>query len=72
MKLQNTIKKPKVIVVGGSFAGLCTIRHLKKFEGLDVTLIDKKDYFEYTPGALHLLAGSNGDLFSPLEDVTKG
>jgi NADH dehydrogenase FAD-containing subunit len=71
MKVKSLIARPKVVVIGGSFAGLCTIRHLKKYSDLDVTLIDPKDYFEYTPGVLHLLAGSNADLISPLETITK-
>jgi NADH dehydrogenase FAD-containing subunit len=38
---------------------------LKK-HGFDVTLVEPKEYFEYTPGVVHLLAGSKGDLISPL------
>ena len=71
MKLQSATQKPKIVIVGGSFAGLCAIRHLKKYPDLDITLIEPKDYFEYTPGVLHLLTGSNGDLISPLEEITR-
>ena len=71
MKVKTTARKPKVIVVGGSFAGLCAIRYLKKHPEFDITLIEPKDYFEYTPGVLHLLAGSEGDLISPLKDITE-
>lgn len=60
--------QPKVVVVGGSFSGLCCLRHLKK-HGFDVTLVEPKEYFEYTPGVLHLLAGSKGDLVSPLSSL---
>ena len=38
----------KVLVVGGSFAGLHIAYHLKSCA--HVTLIDPKDYFEYSPG----------------------
>jgi apoptosis-inducing factor 2 len=71
MKIEGASRKQGVVVVGGSFAGLCTIRHLKKYEDLDITLVEPKDYFEYTPGALHLLSGSKGDLLSPLADILK-
>ena len=71
MKLQSATQRPKIVIVGGSFAGLCAIRHLKKYPDLDITLIEPKDYFEYTPGVLHLLTGSKGDLISPLEDITR-
>jgi hypothetical protein len=59
------MRRPRVVVVGGSFAGLCCVRHLRK-HNFDVTLVEPKEYFEYTPGVLHLLAGSKGDLVSPL------
>jgi len=44
--------KPAVVVVGGSFAGLRVQRDLSA--DFDVTLIDPKEYFEYTPGVLRL------------------
>ena len=63
--MKTTSSRPKVVVVGGSFSGLCCVRHLKKYD-FDVTLVEPKEYFEYTPGVLHLLTGSKGDLISPL------
>lgn len=46
----STDDKPRVVIVGASFAGLAAWRHLhNKFR---VTLIDFKEYFEYTPGIL--------------------
>lgn len=44
--------KPSVVIVGASFAGLWAQRALSS--RFDVTLIDLKDYFEYTPGVLRL------------------
>ena len=44
------LRKPTVAIVGGSFAGLQAQRALS--DAFDVTLIDLKDYFEYTPGVL--------------------
>jgi hypothetical protein len=40
----------RVLVVGGSFAGLCCARALKNH--FLVTIVDAKEYFEYTPGVL--------------------
>jgi NADH dehydrogenase FAD-containing subunit len=40
----------RVFVVGGSFAGLCIGRDLKK--DFLVTIVDAKEFFEYTPGVL--------------------
>ncbi|KAJ1471252.1 hypothetical protein T484DRAFT_1844879 [Baffinella frigidus] len=45
--------RQRVVIVGGSFAGLAVARNLRK--DFDVTIIDRKDYFEYTPGVLRLL-----------------
>ena len=43
----------KVVVIGGGFAGAYIARHLEK--DFDVTLIDTKDYFEFTPGILRTI-----------------
>eukprot|EP00747_Dinoflagellata_sp_TGD_P155196 gnl/TRDRNA2_/TRDRNA2_177559_c0_seq1.p2 gnl/TRDRNA2_/TRDRNA2_177559_c0~~gnl/TRDRNA2_/TRDRNA2_177559_c0_seq1.p2 ORF type:complete len:464 (+),score=125.66 gnl/TRDRNA2_/TRDRNA2_177559_c0_seq1:86-1477(+) len=40
----------RVLVIGGSFAGLCVARDLK--DHFLVTIVDAKEYFEYTPGVL--------------------
>ena len=45
-------KKEKVVIVGGSFSGLRAQRELS--DGFDVTVVDTKEYFEYTPGVLRL------------------
>lgn len=42
--------KRKVLVVGGQFSGGFTARELKK--NFQVTVVDAKEYFEYTPGVL--------------------
>jgi len=40
----------RVLIIGGSFAGLCVARDLR--EHFLVTIVDCKEYFEYTPGVL--------------------
>merc|ERR1719482_2120965 len=40
----------RVLVIGGGFAGLCVARDLA--DHFHVTLIDAKEFFEYTPGIL--------------------
>ena len=42
----------KVLIVGGSFAGLHIAYHLKNIA--QVTLVDPKDYFEYSPGVSNI------------------
>lgn len=43
----------KVVVIGGGFAGSYIARRLEK--DFDTTLIDSKDYFEFTPGILRTI-----------------
>src|SRR3989344_843508 len=43
----------RVLIIGGGFAGSTAARMLEK--DFDVTLIDSKDYFEFTPGILRTL-----------------
>ncbi len=43
----------KAVIIGGGFAGAYCAKHLEK--DFDVTLIDLKDYFEFTPGVLRTI-----------------
>lgn len=65
-------RKPKVVIVGGSFAGLAAVRYLKN--DCDVILLEPRNYFEYTPGILHVLTGSKSHehILSPMHVVSKG
>jgi len=42
----------EVVIVGASFAGLACFRELSGRRDCKVTLVDFKEYFEYTPGIL--------------------
>ncbi len=43
-------EKRRVLIIGGGFSGLVCARDLSW--GFDVTVIDAKEFFEYTPGIL--------------------
>ncbi len=43
----------RVVIIGGGFAGTYAAKKLEK--NFDVTLIDTKEYFEYTPGILRVI-----------------
>ena len=50
---EATTVKPKVVIVGASFAGLATEHALSHHSNeLDIIIVDFKEYFEYVPGAL--------------------
>ena len=42
-------------MIGGGFAGSCIARSLEKVYDIEVTLIDSKEYFEFTPGILRTI-----------------
>ena len=42
--------KPRALVIGGQFTGNFSAKDLKK--KFHVTVVDAKEYFEYTPGVL--------------------
>jgi len=44
------VNKPRVLLIGGQFTGNFCARDLKKH--FHVTVVDAKEYFEYTPGVL--------------------
>jgi len=52
MTAKPTHKRKRVVIVGASFAGLWCQRNLCK--DFDVTVVDYKRYFEYTPGILRV------------------
>lgn len=43
----------KIVIIGGGFSGSLIARKLEN--SFDVTLVDSKDYFEYTPGVLRTI-----------------
>ena len=59
-----------VVIIGGSFAGLCAARHLSNNKEIDITVVEPRKVFEYVPGACHLLAGSEAyhELITPIEE----
>ena len=51
--------KPRVVVVGGGFAGIETIKTLQNFEvSVDITLISKDAIFQYYPALYKLVTGA--------------
>ncbi len=47
----------RVVVIGGGFCGAMVARKLQK--SFEVTLVDTKEYFEYTPGILRTIVHPN-------------
>lgn len=45
----------RVVIIGGGFAGSLVAQQLERDAQFSVTLIDTKDYFEFTPGILRTI-----------------
>jgi len=52
-RLEKQKLKRRLVIVGGGYAGTCAAKSLE--HDFLVTLIDNKDYFEFTPSKLRLL-----------------
>ena len=67
-------RKAKVVILGGGFGGLYTAMHLDhvldRYPGLEVTLINRENFFLYTP-MLHEVAASDLDLTNIVSPVRK-
>ena len=57
LRRPNNGERKRVVVVGGSFAGLHAVRELS--EEFDVTLVDCREFWEYVPSALRLVIDPN-------------
>ena len=53
--------KPHVVVLGGGFAGIATVRELLRTTNACITLVSNKTFFEYYP-ALYRVAGGSSPL----------
>jgi NADH dehydrogenase len=62
--------RPRVIIVGGGFGGLCAARALKRAP-VDVTLIDKRNFHLFQPLLYQVATGSlsPGEIASPLRSA---
>jgi NADH dehydrogenase len=62
--------KPRVIIVGGGFGGLCAAQALKRAP-VDVTLIDKRNFHLFQPLLYQVATGSlsPGEIAAPLRSV---
>jgi len=48
-------RRPKIVIVGGGFAGLSLCRNLENDPNIDLTLVNSSNYVEYIPGILRVL-----------------
>jgi NADH dehydrogenase FAD-containing subunit len=51
--------KANIVVVGGGFCGITALKLLEQVDCFQVTLIDTKDFFEYTPSMVQAFTDAN-------------
>jgi NADH dehydrogenase len=63
----------RVVIVGGGFGGLACARGLAHTNGVDVTLIDKRNFHLFQPLLYQVATGalSPGDIASPLREILR-
>ena len=63
-------KRWKVVIIGGGFGGLSAAQHLNS-NLVDVTLIDRRNYYLFQPLLYQVATGSlsAGEIASPLRSV---
>ncbi|HBF34642.1 TPA: FAD-dependent oxidoreductase [Candidatus Sumerlaeota bacterium] len=61
---------PRIVVIGGGFAGLYFARHLRK-ENVHVTLVDKRNFHLFQPLLYQVATGglNAGDISAPLRSI---
>lgn len=72
--IQTAAPSPhKVVIVGGGFGGLYATQVLGKTPGVEVTLIDRRNFHLFQPLLYQVATGglSPGDIASPLRSVLK-
>lgn len=64
----------RVVVVGGGFGGLTATRALAEVAGVEVTLIDKRNFHLFQPLLYQVATGalSPGDIAAPLREALRG
>ena len=63
----------KLVILGGGFCGTIIAKKLDKHQDVDVILIDKKSYFEYTPSIHKLISDRTylNKITIPFEKIVK-
>lgn len=64
-------RKKRIVIIGGGFGGLYTAQALRKARGVDVTLIDRRNFHLFQPLLYQVATGSlsPGEIAAPLRAV---
>ena len=68
------VQHHRVLIVGGGFAGLYAARGLANAPGIDVTLLDRRNFHLFQPLLYQVATGalSPGDIAQPLRAILRG
>ena len=76
--MSETQRKPRVVILGGGFAGVYTALALEKARGshddFEIVLVNKENYFVFQPMLPEVISGSIGltDVVSPIRRMLPG
>jgi NADH dehydrogenase len=76
-QMTDAVKKPRIVILGGGFAGVYTALALEKAlagrDDFDVVLVNKENYFVFQPMLPEVISGTIGltDVVSPLRRLLK-
>ncbi|HEX6020752.1 MAG TPA: FAD-dependent oxidoreductase, partial [Solirubrobacter sp.] len=64
----------RVVIVGGGFGGLQAALHLKRAEGVEITLVDRRNFHLFQPLAYQVATGAlaAGEVCYPLRAIFRG
>jgi NADH dehydrogenase len=68
-----TASRHRVLIVGGGFGGLYAAKELGRDERLEVTLVDRRNHYLFTPLLYQVATGavSPGDIAQPLRSILR-
>jgi NADH dehydrogenase len=68
-----TVARHRVLIVGGGFGGLYAAKELGRDERLEVTLVDRRNHYLFTPLLYQVATGavSPGDIAQPLRSILR-
>ena len=69
----RTTGRHRVLIVGGGFGGLYAAKELGRDERVEVTLVDRRNHFLFTPLLYQVATGavSPGDIAQPLRSILR-
>src|SRR5919107_1639689 len=72
--MMTSARRHRVLIVGGGFGGLYAAKELGRDDRVEVTLVDRRNHFLFSPLLYQVATGavSPGDIAQPLRSILRG